>query len=70
MAHVNIVKRIKSDGRWVMRSLPKKPSGDWDWNVLPEGRYYIEWYEEGARRREAEGSHPGAGGPSPEAASD
>ncbi len=56
MAHVNIVKRIKSDGRWVMRSLPKKSSGEWDWRALPEGRYYIEWYEEGSRRREAAGT--------------
>jgi hypothetical protein len=47
MAHVNIVKRIKSDGRWIMRSLPKKSSGEWDWKALPEGRYYIEWYEGG-----------------------
>jgi hypothetical protein len=56
MAHVNIVKRIKSDGRWIMRSLPKKSSGEWDWKALPEGRYYIEWYEGGARRRQAAGT--------------
>ena len=56
MARVNIVKRIKSDGRWVMRSVPKKPNGEWDWKVLPEGRYYVEWYDEGARRREQAGS--------------
>ena len=56
MARVNIVKRIKSDGRWVMRSVPRKPSGDWDWKALPEGRYYVEWYDEGTRRREPAGS--------------
>ncbi len=56
MARVNIVKRIKSDGRWVMRSVPKKPNGEWDWKTLPEGRYYVEWYDEGARRREQAGS--------------
>ena len=39
MARVNIVKRVKSEGRWVMRSVPKKPNGEWDWKVLPEGRY-------------------------------
>lgn len=56
MAHVNIVKRIKSDGRWVMRSVPRKRSGEWDWKALPEGRYYVEWYDEGTRRREPAGS--------------
>lgn len=56
MARVNIVKRIKTDGRWIMRSLPKKASGDWDWKALPEGRYYIEWYEDGSRRREPAGT--------------
>jgi len=56
MARVNIVKRIKITGRWVMRSIPRKPSGGWDWNSLPEGRYYVEWYEKGARKREPAGT--------------
>ena len=56
MARVNIVKRIKADGRWVMRSVPKKSNGEWDWKSLPEGRYYVEWYEDGSRRREQAGS--------------
>jgi integrase len=56
MARINIVKRIKSDGRWVMRSVPKKANGEWDWKSLPEGRYYVEWYEDGSRRREQAGS--------------
>jgi integrase len=56
MAHVNIVKRIKTDGRWVMRSVPKKANGEWDWKSLPEGRYFVEWYEAGSRRREQAGS--------------
>ena len=46
MARVNIVKRIKINGRWVMRSIPRKQSGNWDWNSLPDGRYYVEWYEQ------------------------
>jgi hypothetical protein len=56
MARVNIVKRIKVDGRWVMRSIPRKESGGWDWNVLPEGRYYVEWYDDGMRKREPAGT--------------
>src|SRR5688572_10416519 len=55
MARVNIVKRIKHNGRWVMRSIPRKQSGGWDWNSLPDGRYYVEWYEQGARKREPAG---------------
>ena len=56
MARVNIVKRIKIDGRWVMRSIPRKESGNWDWNALPEGRYYVEWYDGPNRKREPAGT--------------
>ncbi|HYM10112.1 MAG TPA: hypothetical protein VEU62_05255 [Bryobacterales bacterium] len=46
MSRVNIVKKIKtSDGRRVLRSIPRKPSGGYDWNDLPGGRYLVEWYE-------------------------
>lgn len=51
MSRVNIVKRIKSDGRWKMLSIPRNPKGNYDWNALPEGRYYVEWYVGGTRRR-------------------
>jgi len=46
----------KSMGAGVMRSIPRKPSGNWDWNSLPDGRYYVEWYEQGSRRREPAGT--------------
>lgn len=39
-----------------MRSIPRKRSGVWDWNALPDGRYYVEWYEQGARKREPAGT--------------
>lgn len=55
MARVNIVKQIKVDGKWVLRSIPKKPSGHYDWTVLPEGTYFIEWRENGQRKREPAG---------------
>ena len=42
MARVNIVKQIKIDGNWVLRSIPKKPSGTYNWTALPEGTYFIE----------------------------
>lgn len=56
MARVNIVKRIKHNGRWVMRSIPRRQSGGWDWNSLPDGRFYVEWYQQGARKREPAGT--------------
>jgi integrase len=55
MARVNIVKQIKVGGKWVLRSIPKKTSGHYDWSVLAEGTYFIEWRESGQRKREPAG---------------
>jgi integrase len=55
MARVNIVKQIKVDGGWVLRSIPKKASGNYEWTALPEGTYFIEWRESGQRKREPAG---------------
>ena len=55
MCRVNIVKRIKSDGRWKMLSIPRNPKGNYDWNALPGARYYVEWYLGGTRRRASAG---------------
>lgn len=55
MPRVNIVKRIKTDDRWRMVSIPRNRHGRPDWKALPQGRYYIEWYENGRRRREPGG---------------
>jgi integrase/recombinase XerD len=52
---VNLLKQIKADGVWVLRSIPRKASGGYDWSALPDGRYFIEWYEAGKRRRETAG---------------
>ena len=49
MPRVNLLKRIKTDGVWVLRSIPRKPSGGYDWGALPDGRYFVEWYEAGKR---------------------
>ena len=51
MAHVNLLKQIKIDDRWVLRSIPKKSNGQRDWSALPDGSYFIEWREKGKRRR-------------------
>ena len=51
MPRVNLLKRIKTDGVWVLRSIPRKSSGGYDWGALQDGRYFVEWYEAGKRRR-------------------
>ena len=56
MPRVNIVKQFKTEsGQWVLRSIPKKPTGHYDWSTLPDGDYFIEWRENGRRRREPAG---------------
>jgi integrase len=55
VAHVNILKQVKSGERWRLVAIPRKKNGDYDWNALPEGRYFIEWYERGRRKRGAGG---------------
>ena len=51
MAHVNLLKQVKIDDRWVLRSIPKKANGQRDWSALPDGSYFIELREKGKRRR-------------------
>src|SRR3984893_11315484 len=51
MARVNLLKQIKINDRWVLRSIPKKSNGQRDWNALPDGSYFIEWRENSKRRR-------------------
>jgi hypothetical protein len=55
VARVNIVKRIKIDGRWKMFSIPRSAKGNYDWNAIADGRYYVEWYVGGIRRRVSAG---------------
>jgi len=55
MARINILKKINTEGHWILRSIPRKSSGGYDWTALPEGRYFVEWYENGKRRRGAAG---------------
>ncbi len=52
MASVNIIKRIKVGNRWKFFAIPRNEKGAHDWQALPEGRYYLEWYLAGKRRRD------------------
>jgi integrase len=56
MPRVNILKQIKVDERWKLVSVPRTDKGGYDWNSLPEGRYFIEWWSGGRRKREAGGA--------------
>jgi site-specific recombinase XerD len=56
VARVSLLKQIKVEGRWKVVAIPRKESGGYDWNALPEGRYYLDFWERGKRRKEAAGS--------------
>jgi len=56
MPRVNILKQVKVGGRWRLRSIPRTAQGRYDWKALPEGRYLIEWYDQGKRRRQTAGA--------------
>jgi integrase/recombinase XerD len=55
VGRVNILKQVKVDGRWKLVSIPRDGKGGYDWKALPEGRYFIEWWQAGKRKREAGG---------------
>ena len=55
MSRVNIVKHIKIGGRWKMFSIPRNAKGNYDWNAIADGRYYVEWYVGDTRRRVSAG---------------
>jgi integrase/recombinase XerD len=55
VARVNILKQIKSDTGWKLVAIPRNKKGGYDWESLPDGRYYIDFYQRGKRKREAAG---------------
>src|ERR1700691_1117326 len=63
----NIIKYVKHAGRWRFAPVVRRPTGNIHWdNVLidgtpqphPEGKYFIEWREDGVRRRKSVGNIP------------
>src|SRR5580658_7491627 len=38
-----------------MFSIPRNAKGNYDWNAIADGRYYVEWYVGGTRRRQGAG---------------
>jgi integrase/recombinase XerD len=56
VSRVNILKQIKEDGHWKLVSIPRDKEGRYNWKSLPDGRYFVEWWERGKRKRQAAGS--------------
>ncbi len=56
MSRVNILKQLKVDGRWKLVSIPRDREGRYNWKALPDGKYFIEWWEHGKRKRRAAGA--------------
>ena len=56
MPHVNVLKQIRVGKGWKLVSIPRNRHGGYDWRALPEGRYFIEWWERGKRKRQAAGA--------------
>lgn len=56
MARVNMLKQVKVGERWKLVSIPRNRHGRYEWKALPEGRYFIEWWERDKRKRQAAGA--------------
>jgi len=56
VSHVNVVKKIKVDGKSKLLAIPRNAKGNYDWNGLPDGLYLIEWRAGGKRRRASAGA--------------
>lgn len=64
---VNIIKYVKHSNRWRFAPLARRPNGNIHWDHVliegvpqphPEGKYFIEWREDGVRRRRSVGTIP------------
>ena len=57
MAHTNIIRQVKTAQGWKNVALDRDGRGRIQWGCGP-GRYILEWYESGRRRRKAAGTTP------------
>ena len=56
MPRVNILKQIRAEDRWKLVSIPRDDHGRLNWKARASGRYFIEWWERGKRKRQAAGT--------------
>jgi site-specific recombinase XerD len=58
MFSVNLVLRVRSDKGWVRIPVRRTPQVKFIWDNHEHGVYYLEWYEDGKRKRQAVGLRP------------
>lgn len=58
MFSVNVLHRVRTDSGWVRVPVRKTPQGKFVWDRSQPGVYYLEWYEDGKRRRATAGVTP------------
>jgi hypothetical protein len=58
MFSVNVLHRVRSDNGWIRVPVRKTPRGKFVWDGSTPGIYYLEWYEDGKRRRARAGVRP------------
>jgi integrase len=58
MFSVNVLYRVRTEAGWVRFPVRKTPQGKFVWDGSQKGVYYLEWYEDGKRRRATAGTTP------------
>ena len=58
MFSVNVLHPVRGEKGWVRVPVRKTPQGKFIWDPVNEGVYYLEWYEDGKRRRATAGTSP------------
>src|SRR5713226_9058116 len=58
MFSVNVLRRVRTEKGWVRVPVRRTPRGKYVWDTSTPGTYYLEWYEDGKRRRKPAGIRP------------
>jgi integrase/recombinase XerD len=58
MFKVNVLIYARTDEGWKFRPVRKAPHGKFIWDNVDGGVYYLEWYEDGKRKRQTAGIRP------------
>jgi hypothetical protein len=58
MFSVNVLLRTHTDKGWVRVPVRKTAKGKFIWDNPNGGIYYLEWYEDGKRKRQSAGVQP------------
>jgi integrase/recombinase XerD len=58
MFRVNLLLYARGEDGWKFQPVRKTPRGKFVWDRGESGAYYLEWYEDGKRKRERAGTRP------------